>query len=78
LNYPVLNYLLGVYSSATIHFSRRRKAGIVCLLALLAATFGFTPFCDAQRASGIIFFLPKVSYYIYRENIFKYTYFHAK
>ena len=49
-------YLLNVNSSAIIHFSRRRKAGIVCLLALLAATFGFTPFCEAHSASGIIFF----------------------
>jgi hypothetical protein len=64
LNYPVLNYLLGVNSSAIIHFSRRRKAGIVCLLALLAATFGFTPFCDAQRASGIILFAESMLLYL--------------
>ena len=43
-------------SSAIIHFSRIRKAGIVCLFALLAATFDFMPFCDAHSASGIIFF----------------------
>jgi len=33
-----------------------RKAGIVCLLALLAATFGLMPLCFAQTESGIIFF----------------------
>ena len=26
---------------------------MVCLLALLAATFGLIPFCDAHSASGI-------------------------
>ena len=29
---------------------------MVCLLALLAAMFGFMPFCEAHMESGIIFF----------------------
>ncbi len=47
-------------SSAIIHFSRIRKAGIVCLLALLAATFDFMPFCDAQSDNGMIFFADSI------------------
>lgn len=46
---------VGLYSSAIIHFSRMRKAGMVCLFALLAATFGFIAFCEAHIESGIIF-----------------------
>ena len=53
--YLIQSFLSELYSSAIIHFSLSRKAGIVCLLALLAAMFGFTPCCDAQIESGIIF-----------------------